>query len=76
MIRALRLLLFHRCYSIETQAHAYTAFFEVVWPQTWFAGAHIWQMRTDFDPAEESYWLDFTPQGKPALEVLARGYSN
>jgi glycosyl hydrolase family 113 len=57
----------------QAQADAYEAFFRAVWDRPWFAGAYFWkwypQVRAS-DPAD----IDFTPQGKPAADVLARWY--
>ena len=60
--------------SLETQANAYEAFFKTVWNQPWFSGAHLWQWRTDFDGADGYGGLDFTPQGKPAQQVIEKGF--
>lgn len=60
--------------SLTTQANCYTAFFESVWPQEWFAGAHIWQYRSDFDASDRYFDLDFTPQGKPADAIIRMKY--
>ena len=61
-------------FSAETQANCYEAFFNTVWPKDWFAGVHIWQLRSDFIENKERDKLDFTPQGKPAEDVIARNF--
>ena len=61
-------------YSPQLQQNAYEAFFQEVWDQPWMAGAYIWQLRIDWEQSK-FYDLDFTPQGKPALQVLKQGYS-
>ncbi|WP_461302935.1 glycoside hydrolase family 113 [Aureisphaera sp.] len=61
-------------YSAETQVNAYHAFFNTVWDKEWFAGAHIWQMRSDYKPIQGKEHKGFTPQGKPAEEVIANGF--
>lgn len=61
-------------FSIETQANCYTAFFETIWPKDWFAGAHIWQLRTDFKKRPGRQNKNFTPQGKPAEQIIAKGF--
>lgn len=63
-------------FSAETQANSYRAFFNSVWGRDWFAGVHLWQMRTDYTLYEEALQLDFTPQGKPAEAVITRGFSS
>ena len=60
--------------SLETQANCYEAFFKTVWKQEWFAGVHIWQLRSDFVPNRGKNNLDFTPQGKPAATIIANGF--
>ena len=61
-------------FSKETQTNCYEVFFNTIWNKKWFAGVHLWQMRADFENAERYYDLDFTPQGKPALKVIAEGF--
>ncbi len=61
-------------YSPETQANCYKAFFNSIWNEDWFAGVHIWQMRSDYVKREERKDLDFTPQGKPAEGILKKGF--
>lgn len=63
-----------KLYSSETQVNAYQAFFNTLWDQEWFAGVHIWQMRSDWEGLDEYSKLDFTPQGKPAEAVIAEGF--
>jgi len=61
--------------SIETQANCYEAFFKTVWKKKWFAGVHIWQLRSNYQ--EENFGrdsLDFTPLGKPAEGIIAKGF--
>ncbi len=61
-------------FSAETQANCYQAFFNTVWDQEWFAGVHIWQLRSDYKPRKERKDLNFTPQGKPAEGIIAKGF--
>lgn len=60
--------------STLTQANAYQAVFETVWQEPWFAGMHLWQWRSDHRDRRGKNHLDFTPQGKPAQEVIAKAY--
>ncbi|NND77416.1 MAG: hypothetical protein HKN39_04475 [Flavobacteriales bacterium] len=60
-------------YSGVTQANCYQAFFNSIWDQEWFAGLHLWQMRPDIEQRRNKE-LDFTPQGKPASDVIRKGY--
>ena len=53
------------------QANLYRAFFDQVMPAPWFAGAILWK----WHPAAESDRpLSFTPQGKPAEDVIRDGF--
>ncbi len=60
--------------STETQANCYQAFFDTVWKNDWFAGAHIWQWRAEHYNAGGIKSLDFTPQNKPAENTIAKGF--
>ncbi len=64
----------NKAFSTETQANCYQAFFNTVWKKKWFAGVHIWQMRSDYVKTSGKNNLDFTPQGKPAEGIIAKGY--
>jgi len=59
--------------SLETQANCYESFFKTVWKKEWFAGMHIWQMN-NFTTTGGPNCLDFTPQGKPAAAIIAKGF--
>jgi len=61
-------------HSLESQANCYIAFFETVWPKNWFAGVHLWQYRFNPEDYGDSKNMDFTPQGKPAEEIIKRGF--
>lgn len=60
--------------SNETQANCYQAFFNTVWQEDWFAGAHIWQITRLEKLVRRNYYIDFTPQGKPAEKVIAKAF--
>ena len=62
-------------YSPETQANCYKAFFETVWNKKWFAGVHIWQLRSDHAKNKERKNVNFTPQGKSAEKIISEGFS-
>jgi hypothetical protein len=61
--------------SSETQAHCYESFFSVLWSKDWFAGAHIWKWYADHSGAGGPDNIDFTPQNKPAQNILAQWYA-
>jgi len=62
----------------EAQARAYEALYRTFWDQPWFAGGFLWKWYPYVN--QESRWnrweTDFTPQEKPAAEVISRYYSN
>jgi hypothetical protein len=63
--------------DLETQARCYEAFFRTFWHRPWFAGAYFWK----WYPSLTSHRrpppaIDFTPQGKPAEEVMTRWYGH
>ena len=60
--------------SYQTQANCYQAFFDSIWNKKWFAGVHIWQLRSDYFKQEKFNNLDFTPQGKPAEKIITREF--
>ncbi|MEM6725322.1 MAG: hypothetical protein AAF598_14880, partial [Bacteroidota bacterium] len=61
-------------YSPETQANAYQAFFESVWPQNWFAGVQLWVLFADYPEERKNLEFSFSPQGKVGMEVLREGF--
>ncbi len=65
-----------KTYSDETQANCYQAFFNTVWKKEWFAGAHIWSIHEGYLPEEhiDRENKDFTPQGKQAEDIIAKGF--
>lgn len=63
-----------KVFSLKTQANCYEAFFKTIWKKDWFAGVHIWQMRSDYEADYLKNNRDFTPQGKPAEKIIAKGF--
>lgn len=57
-------------YSSKTQANCYESFLNTIWNEDWFAGAHIWQLRTDYKIGDEIDDLNFNIQGKSAEKIL------
>ncbi len=54
------------------QEAAYEAAFDVFWDKPWFAGFYWWKWQTHSGMHADR---DFTPQGKPAEQVVRRYYS-
>ena len=59
--------------SPGTQSNCYEALFQVFWDQKWFAGALFWEWEGRFRNRDNDQ-VDFTPQGKPAEQVMARWF--
>lgn len=59
----------------QEQADLYEGLFRAFWERDWFAGMFLWEwdadLRADSDLTQDD---DYTPQGKPAMEVLRRWY--
>ncbi len=69
--------------DLELQAACYEAMFRTFWRKPWFAGTHVWKWfpegSTPFGGRRARRHAlqrerGFTPQGKPAEEVLGRWY--
>jgi hypothetical protein len=60
---------------LQEQANLYQATLETFWPEPWFYGMYWWQWRT-FPPPDADKDIEFTPQGKPAWEVLKKFYGD
>lgn len=64
----------HEQVNLDAQRNAYHAFFEYYWKQDWFAGVFIWQWYTNHAKAGGLDNSDFTPQNKPAEELICRWF--
>ncbi len=60
--------------DIATQAACYEAFFSAVWGRSWIEGAYVWKWYPRHESAGGLDDVDFTPQNKPAQDVIARWY--
>ena len=58
--------------SDKAQLHLYEAFFQAFWNKKWVAGGFLWQW---FHTSKKGVNATFSPQGKPALEVLKKWYN-
>lgn len=60
--------------DLDAQREAYAAMFETVWKEPWCGGTFIWKWHPRLLSGWGNAGSDFTPQGKPALEVLRTWY--
>ena len=61
--------------DVRLQADLFRGFFESIWDRPWFSGAIIWKVYPASNLPSENHALDFTPQGKPAEEVIRRWFT-
>lgn len=57
------------------QARCYEAMFRAVWARPWLGGIYVWKWFPHFDTPRSGRDNNFTPQGKPAEQVMERWYS-
>ena len=62
--------------NMEAQANAKKAIFEAFWNEDWFAGGFIWKWFLDHENAGGITCNRFTPQNKPAQQVIKSYYSS
>ena len=60
--------------NLEGQVNAKKAIFEEFWKEDWFAGGYIWKWFIHHDSAGGSSDNRFTPQNKPAQEIIKEFY--
>jgi len=60
----------------QLQANCYRAFFDVVWREPWFDGTYFWKWYPTPPRHSQGLATGFTPQGKPALEVLRQSFAH
>lgn len=60
--------------ELAFQADLYEAFFRTFWDRPWFAGAYFWKWFPGLERAARPPGREFSPQNKPAENVLARWY--
>ncbi len=61
--------------DLQTQANCYEAFFQTFWEKEWFGGVYFWKWYPDYQEAGGRFDKDFTPQNKPAEEVMRKWYA-
>lgn len=61
--------------NLEAQRNAYQALFELFWEKPWFVGGFAWKWHLDHQRAGGPTNTRFTPQNKPAEQVIRKRYS-
>ncbi|MDW3647794.1 MAG: hypothetical protein R8P61_12065 [Bacteroidia bacterium] len=59
--------------SHKTQALCYQALFNTIWEEEWLSGVHIWEWKSRGKSEGKNH--GFTLEGKPALNVVAKGFA-
>lgn len=62
--------------NLEAQANLLQALYDTVWPEPWFAGGFIWKWHIDHPKSGGSHDSQFTPQNKPAEQLIISNYSH
>ena len=60
--------------NLVAQENAYQAIYDMFWDEPWFAGGFIWKWYVHEDHPGGKDNSDYTPQNKPALELIRRVY--
>jgi len=61
--------------DMQAQVTAFTAFFEFVYPLSWFEGVYWWAWLTAKDGGGGSQDSGFSPSGKPVAAIIKKYYS-
>ena len=61
--------------NLQAQSNAYEAIFQTFWDKSYFAGGFFWDWH-HIEGTGKSDEKHFTPQGKPAMKVIRKYYSN
>ncbi len=58
----------------EAQTNAYRGMYQAVWEQPWFEGGFLWKWHLESPRRPDRLLKEFTPQNKPAIEVIKERY--
>lgn len=61
--------------NLEAQANAKEAIFRTFWKEDWFAGGFVWKWFVDHSGSGGASCNRFTPQNKPAQEIIRSHFS-
>lgn len=60
--------------NLKGQSIALQVLFDELWNEEWFAGGYIWKWFIDYEKSGGIHDSRFTPQNKPAEEILKKHY--
>lgn len=60
--------------NLEAQRRAYQVLYDTFWHRPWFAGGFLWKWFPDHAAAGGAQHTSYTPQNKPAAEVIREVY--
>lgn len=60
--------------NLEAQANCYQGLYNAFWDEPWFAGGFTWHWYKNHSAAGGNSNRDWTPQNKPAMEVMKKRY--
>jgi hypothetical protein len=61
---------------MNAQTNSYQALYSSVWNENWMAGGFLWKWFGNDHEAGGMNDVNFTPQNKPAEEVIRMWYGN
>ena len=62
--------------NLVAQVNAKKAIFAEFWDEDWFAGGYVWKWFIDYKKSGGEADNRFTPQNKPAQEIIKEVYKN
>lgn len=62
--------------SEDQQTLGYRALYETLWSEPWFGGGFLWKWHCKEHLNSERRAKDYTPQGKPVMEVIEEQYGS
>ena len=60
--------------NYKVQQNAYEALFLTFWDEPWFRGGFLWKWYPNHSVEKPSYLSDYTPQEKPAENIIKEWY--
>jgi len=61
--------------NLEAQSIAFNALYQTLWNEPWFGGGFIWKWYHNYEQSGGEQNKDYTPQRKPAENVIQKWYA-